>query len=80
MPLAAPVSSPLPPAIELNAGVDASIDDAINAFDKVGTRYILFSLIFWFLIFFSSTVPFAESCENFAGHIVKMDWQDIIAY
>ncbi|CAD6242497.1 unnamed protein product [Miscanthus lutarioriparius] len=38
MPLAAPVSSPLPPAIELNAGVDASIDDTINVFDKMGTR------------------------------------------
>jgi len=50
MPLAAPVSSPLPPAIELNAGVDASIDDAINVFDKMGTRYILFS--FSFFLFF----------------------------
>jgi len=50
MPLAAPVSSPLPPAIELNAGVDASIDDTINVFDKMGTRYFLFS--FSFFLFF----------------------------
>ncbi|OEL22482.1 hypothetical protein BAE44_0016500 [Dichanthelium oligosanthes] len=46
MPPPVPVCSPLLVAPDLNAGVDTSLDDALNVFDKIGTRYTFFPFNF----------------------------------
>lgn len=50
----APARSPLPATIDLNAGVDAFMDDAINVFSEMGTRYAsFFPFSIWLLILYS---------------------------
>jgi hypothetical protein len=35
--------SPLPPTIDLNAGVNASMDDVLEVLDEMGIRYVFFT-------------------------------------
>jgi len=71
----APVCSPLSATVDLIAGVDAFVDDALNVFGEMGTMYASFSLLLFFpfniwLLFY--IVPISISCT-------KIDMSSVIS-